>query len=193
MIIIENTLVSDDLIGKQFVCQLHKCKGACCVAGESGAPLEQTETEIIEKLISKVRPFMDQDGIDTIDSIGKWIIDGDGDFVTPLVDGKGRCAYVFFEKGISKCAFEKAHMEGKIDFRKPISCHLYPVRITQHKEYDALNYSEWEICNDACISGKELGVPVFEFVKEALIRKYGADWYLQLEGAAEFEKKQNKK
>jgi len=186
MIVIENTIISEDLLDKQFVCNLEKCKGACCVEGESGAPLEQHEIEIMEKVYEKVKPFMVEDGIKTIEEFGKWVIDSDGDFVTPLVGGRGRCAYVFFDKGIAKCAFERAHKEGKIDFQKPISCHLYPVRITKHKDYDAVNYSKWDVCNPACVNGKKLGVPVYQFVKNSLIRKYGADWFSQLEGAAKF-------
>ncbi len=188
MIVIDNCIVSEDLLDKKFVCNLDKCKGACCVEGESGAPLNQEETEVIEKVYDKIKPYMVDDGIATVEKFGKWVIDSDGDFVTPLVGGRGRCAYVFFEKGVAKCAFEKAHSEGKINFQKPISCHLYPVRITEHKEYDAVNYSKWEICSPACSNGSSLGISVFEFVKTGLIRKYGVDWYKQLEGAAEFAK-----
>lgn len=186
MIVIENTIVSDDLFEKQFVCNLEKCKGACCVEGESGAPLEQEEIEILEKIYDKVKPYMVEDGIKTIEEFGKWVIDCDGDFVTPLVSGRGRCAYVYFDNGTAKCAIEKAHALNKIDFQKPVSCHLYPVRITKHKEYDAVNYDKWDICSPACSNGKTLGVSVYQFVKTALIRKYGADWYEQLEGAAKF-------
>ena len=186
MIVIENTIISEDLLDKQFVCNLEKCKGACCVEGESGAPLDQSEIEILDKIFEKVKPYMVGDGIKTIEEFGKWVIDSDGDFVTPLVSGRGRCAYVFFDNGIAKCAIEKAHADGKIDFQKPVSCHLYPVRITSQKEYDAVNYSKWEICSPACVNGKKLGVPVYQFVKTALIRKYGNDWFEQLEGAAKF-------
>ncbi|MEI7801049.1 MAG: DUF3109 family protein [Bacteroidota bacterium] len=186
MIVIENTIISDDIFEKQFVCNLEKCKGACCVEGESGAPLEQEEIEILEKIYDKVKPYMIEDGIKTIEEFGKWVIDCDGDFVTPLVSGRGRCAYVYFDNGTAKCAIEKAHALKKIDFQKPVSCHLYPVRITKHKEYDAVNYDKWDICSPACTNGKMLGVSVYQFVKTALIRKYGADWYEQLEGAAKF-------
>ena len=116
------------------------------------------------------------------------LIDNDGDYVTPLINGDGACAYVIDENGISKCAFEKAYQEKVIDFQKPISCHLYPVRITKHKNYDAVNYERWNICSDACKLGKEKGVPVFQFVKTALVKKYGEDWFEQLEGAAKFSK-----
>ncbi|HAP01051.1 MAG TPA: DUF3109 domain-containing protein [Bacteroidetes bacterium] len=186
MILIDNTIVSDDLIEKEFVCNLQKCKGECCVAGESGAPLNPNETQILEEIFSKVKPYMEQDGISVIEKLGKWLVDSDGDFVTPLINGKGRCAYVYFENEVAKCAIEKAYKEGKTDFQKPISCHLYPVRIKSYKNYDAVNYERWKICSPACSHGKQLGVPVYQFVKNALIRKYGQDWFTQLEGAAKF-------
>src|SRR5436190_367494 len=121
MIVIENTIISDDIFEKQFVCNLEKCKGACCVEGESGAPLEQEEIEILEEIYEKVKPYMVEDGIKTIEEFGKWVIDSDGDFVTPLVSGRGRCAYVYFDNGTAKCAIEKAHALKKIDFQKPVS------------------------------------------------------------------------
>jgi len=186
MIVIDRTIVSDDLLDKEFVCALDKCKGACCVEGDSGAPLELEETEILERIFEDVKPYMLREGIESVKKFGTWLIDSDGDLVTPLVRGVKQCAYVFFENGIAKCAIERAHAEGKTDFRKPVSCHLYPVRITKHTDYDAVNYNRWDICSPACKNGKELGLAVYEFVKEALIRKYGIEWYQQLEGAAAF-------
>ena len=114
MIVIDNTIISDDLLDKQFVCALDKCKGACCVAGDSGAPLELEETEIIEKIYDSVKPYMTQDGIDSVEKFGKWLIDSDGDFVTPLVNGVKQCAYVYFENDMAKCAIEKAYEDGKV-------------------------------------------------------------------------------
>jgi hypothetical protein len=186
MIVIDKTIVSEDLLDKKFVCALDKCKGACCVEGDSGAPLEWEETAVLENVFEQVKPYMREEGIKSVEQYGKWLIDSEGDFVTPLIDGVRQCAYVFFEKGIAKCAIERAYHEGKIDFRKPVSCHLYPVRITKHDQYDAVNYNRWEICSPACANGKQLGVPVFQFVKDALIRKYGEEWFQQLEGAAAY-------
>lgn len=186
MIVIEKTIVSDSLIEQEFVCHLDKCKGACCVEGISGAPLEEHELAIIEDVYDKVKPFMTAAGVREIEKQGKHIIDSDGDLVTPLIDGKKECAYTIFENGIAKCAFEKAYYDGVTNFKKPISCHLYPVRITKHNDYDAVNYEKWSLCKPACTLGKSLGVPVYAFLKEALIRKYGEDWYNQLEGAAKF-------
>ena len=186
MIAIKNTLVSEDLIEKKFVCDLNACKGACCVQGESGAPLEKEETGILEKIYEQVKPFMTEKGIKAVEKQGKYIVDSDNDYVTPLVGKEKECAYVFFdEKGITKCAIEQAWLQKKIDWQKPISCHLYPVRITTHKHYDAVNYHKWNICKPACACGKELKVPVYKFVKSALIRKYGKSWYKELELNAE--------
>jgi hypothetical protein len=190
MILIDHTIVSDDLLEKQFACSLDKCKGACCVAGDSGAPLQYAETAILDEIADAVRPYLTEEGIESIRKFGNWLIDSDGDFVTPLVGGMRQCAYTFFESGIAKCAIEKAYYDNKITFKKPISCHLYPVRITQHKDYDAVNYSKWEVCSPACDNGSELGIALYEFVKDALIRKYGVEWYKQLKGAAEFKSAQ---
>jgi hypothetical protein len=186
MILIDRTIVSDSLVEDEFVCHLDKCKGACCIEGISGAPLEDDELQIIDDMYEKVKPYMTEAGIREIEKQGKHIIDSDGDHVTPLIDGKKECAYTVFENGIAKCSFEKAYYDGAIDFKKPVSCHLYPVRITKHRDYDAVNYEKWNLCKPACSLGKSLGVPVYKFVKDALIRKYGQEWYDQLEGAVKF-------
>ncbi len=186
MIIIENTLVSDELLEKQFVCNLDKCKGACCIAGDSGAPLEEKETRALESIYPEIKDYLTPQGRETLEQIGRWMVDTDGDFVTPLVNGNKECAYTIFENGIALCGIEKAYRDGKTTFRKPISCYLYPVRIKKTREYEALNYDRWDICSPACKSGKELGVPVYQFVKNALLEKYGAEWFKQLEGAAAF-------
>lgn len=179
MIAINNTIVSEDLLEKKFVCDLNKCKGECCVAGDAGAPLEEDELEILEKIYEKVKPYIPADGIQAIDEQGLYVIDGDNDLTTPLVDGK-HCAFVLFEEGIAKCSIEKAYNEKQIDFKKPVSCHLYPVRISKFKNYDAVNYDKWDVCRPACKCGKDLGISVYQFLREPLIRKYGEDWYKEL-------------
>jgi hypothetical protein len=186
MIVIDKTIVSDDLLDKEFVCALDKCKGACCVEGDSGAPLEWEETAILESTYEQVKPYMTDEGKAAVEKYGTWLIDSEGDLVTPLINGVRECAYTYFEKGIARCAIEQACRDGKIAFLKPISCHLYPVRITKHENYDAVNYNRWNICSPACANGHELGISVHAFVKTALIRKYGQEWYNQLEGAAAF-------
>jgi hypothetical protein len=184
MISIDNTLVSDDIIKEKFVCDLVKCKGACCVGGESGAPLEEEEKEILENIYDKVKPYLAKEGIEAIEKYGLYLKDLDDDLVTPLINGDGACAYAIFENGIAQCGIEKAYREKKIDFQKPVSCHLYPVRITKYKNYDAVNYHEWEVCSPACSLGKKLQVPVYMFLKDSLVRKYGAAWYEKLKLAA---------
>lgn len=187
MIAIDNTLVSEHLLEKKFVCDLEACKGACCVQGESGAPLEKEELQVLEDIYEEVKPYMAREGRMAIDKQGFYVIDEDGDYTTPLIKG-AQCAFVYFDKGVASCAIEKAYREGKITFKKPISCHLYPVRITKYKEYDAVNYHKWHVCKPACECGARLDVPVYRFLKEPLIRRYGEEWYAQLCAAAEVQK-----
>jgi len=181
MITLHNTLISDDIIEKNFVCELNQCKGACCVEGDAGAPLDPQELEILKEIYPKVKPFLSEKGIETIEREGTSVKDADGDWTTPCIDKNKACAYVVFENQISYCGIEKAYLSGKIDFQKPISCHLYPIRLTQYPEFDVLNYDRWHICSPACAFGDQLKVPVYKFLKEPLIRKYGEDWYSELE------------
>lgn len=180
MIAIEDTLVSEDLLDKKFVCDLGACKGECCVAGDSGAPLEEEELSILEEIFPLVKPYMNEEGINTIEEQGMYLVDYDGDFVTPLVDGHKHCAFTIFPNGIASCAIEKAYNEKKISFKKPISCHLYPVRINKYKEFTAVNYHTWDVCKPARQCGKKLDVKVYKFLKEPLIRKFGEKWYESL-------------
>ncbi len=185
MLSIQDTLISEDLLEKDFVCDLSKCKGACCVEGDAGAPLEDPEVKILAKIYEDVKPFLREEGIRSIEEQGTAVIDeSDGEPVTPLVKGK-ECAYVIFdEKGVTKCGIEKAWEAGATDFRKPVSCHLFPVRISKYEGYDAVNYQKIEVCAPACELGKSLEVPVYKFVKDALVRKYGPDWYEELDEVA---------
>lgn len=179
------TIVSEDILEKEFVCNLNACKGACCIKGEAGAPVEKSEVEVLREIYSEVKPFLRKEGIEAIEAQGTHIVSPLGELETPLVDGK-ECAYVTFSsEGIASCGIEDAFNAGVIDFRKPISCHLYPVRVKDYSEFAAVNYHKWPICNDACALGKELGVPVYKFVKDALIRKFGENWYTELEKVAE--------
>ena len=179
------TIVSEDIIQKDFVCNLSACKGACCVDGDAGAPLELDETKILEDIYPKVKPFLSKQSIAAIEAQGKFTTNDFGDYETPLIDGAD-CAYVMFDKkGTALCAIEEAYNQGVIDWKKPVSCHLYPVRVKDYTEFSAVNYHKWEISDDACTLGKELQVPVYKFVKQALIRKFGEDWYMELEKVAE--------
>ncbi|WP_010182554.1 DUF3109 family protein [Aquimarina agarilytica] len=179
------TLVSEDIIEKDFVCNLSACKGACCVDGDAGAPLNESEVEILKDIYPKVKPFMRPEGIKAIEAQGTSIVTDDNDLETPLINGAD-CAYVTFnDKGTALCAIEEAHNKGEVDWKKPISCHLYPIRVQDYSEFSAVNYHKWDICDDACVLGAELQVPIYKFVKEALTRKFGEDWYSELEKVAE--------
>jgi len=190
VILIDDKLVSEDILEGEFVCNLGACKGACCVQGEEGAPLEEEELQILEDIYDKVAPYLTEAGRQTIAEKGTWEKAPESAFTglaTPLIDADNACAYVQYDdKGVAQCGIELAHLDGKIKFKKPISCHLYPIRITQQQFYDAVNYNRWEVCSPACTLGKELKVPLYQFLKEPLIRKYGEDFYEQLEGAAKF-------
>lgn len=178
------TIVSEDVIQKDFLCNLSACKGACCIDGDAGAPLEPDETKILEAIYPKVKPFLRQEGIDVIEAQGTFIKTEDGELETPLINGAD-CAYVIFDdKNVALCAIEEAYNQGEVSWKKPVSCHLYPVRVQEYSEFSAVNYHKWQICDDACTLGEELGVPVYKFVKEALIRKFGEDWYMELEKVA---------
>lgn len=180
MIQVEDVLLSDDLFKHYFVCDLASCKGACCVEGDSGAPLNFDEIGIIEDNLDAIKPFLTPEGIKNIENLGVFSIDSDGEYVTTLNNGK-ECAFTTYDKqGIAKCGIEDAHRAGALDFKKPISCHLYPIRVTQLHAYEALNYHQWSICAPACECGSKLKVKVFQFLKEPLIRKYGAEWYAHL-------------
>ncbi len=196
MIEIGKTLVSLDVFEKKFVCDLSACKGACCVKGDAGAPVEAPEEEEMRKALPHVKQYMRPEGLHAVEEQGIVVLDEEGDLTTPLVNG-GECAYVTFDgDGTAKCAFEQAFHEGKISFPKPVSCHLYPIRVKKYNRFEALNYDRWEICDPACSLGEKLSVPVFRFVKNALVRKYGEDWFAQAEAAEALlrqEKESNKK
>jgi hypothetical protein len=184
------TIVSEDLIENDFVCNLSACKGACCVAGDAGAPLEEEEMGVLKEIYPKVKPYLRPQGIEAIEAQGTSIVTDFGEHETPLVKG-AECAYTIFdESGKAQCGIEKAYNDGVIDWKKPISCHLYPVRLKAYSQFTAINYHKWEICEPACSLGASLQVPVYKFVKEALIRKFGAEWYTELEETAD--KLQNK-
>jgi len=183
MIKVGEVLVSDDIKEKEFLCNLTKCKGACCVEGDFGAPLEPDELRILEEIYPEVKPYLSQKGIGVIEREGAHTIDDDGELCTPIIEGR-ECVYaVYDEKKILKCGIEQAYNDGKIDFKKPISCHLYPIRITKKKNFEAVNYHKWYVCSDACALGKELQVPLYKFLKDPLTRKYGQGWYEELVAA----------
>lgn len=180
MIVLQNTVISDDIRDNFFVCNLEKCKGACCVEGDLGAPLEEEELAILEQSYEQIKPYMTGAGKLAVEEQGLYIKDFEGDYSTPTIENR-ECAYALYdEKGILKCAIEQAYYDGKISWKKPISCHLYPIRITKYDDFEALNYDRWSICAAACNFGADLGVKVYQFLKEPLIRKYGEGWYNEL-------------
>ena len=178
---IGKTIVTDDLFEKEFVCNLKACKGICCVEGDSGAPLLEEEKAILDQIYPMVKSYLKPEGITAIEQQGKYVLDVEGELTTPLVRGK-ECAYVTQDKdGTYLCGIEQAYNAGKIAWQKPISCHLYPVRVKDYVEFQAVNYNRWDICSSACELGRQLQVPLYQFLKEPLIRKFGEDWYGEIE------------
>ncbi len=187
MIIIQDKLVSDDVIKKQFKCNLNACKGACCIEGDTGAPLEEEERNTLEEIYSIVEPYLTEEGKQAIEEQGKSVYFPEAEeFGTPLIGG-GPCAYLnFSEDGIVMCGIEQAYFDGKIEFRKPISCQLYPIRVEKNETvgFEALNYDIWDICSAACQLGKEEQLPIYQFLKDALTRKYGKEFFDELDSVA---------
>ena len=188
MIIIDSVLVSDEIVEEQFVCDLTKCKGGCCEDGDAGAPLETKEKEYIKEYYEMIKPYMTKEGIKEVNQVGQFMYDREFGWVTPTINGK-ICAYGFKdEKGIIKCAFEQAYNDGKIPWKKPISCHLFPIKITMSKSdpgVEYLNYVPREVlCAAACSLGVKLKVPAYVFLKDSIIRKYGTEFYEALDASA---------
>jgi len=184
MLQIQDTLVSFDIIDEYFVCDLSVCKGICCVEGDAGAPVEESEITCLEKALPAVWDDLSPEAKKVIEKQGVVCLDIEGEFVTSIVDGADCVFTCYDENGYCKCAIEKAFREGRTDFYKPISCHLYPIRITRYSGFQALNYHRWRVCGAANVLGKKQGVRVYQFLKEPLIRKFGEEWYTQLSIAA---------
>jgi len=173
-------LVSTQLFEKQFVCDLNSCKGACCIQGNSGAPLTFEEIHLLEESMDSLRPFMSNEGIEAIEKGGVFYMDQENEPVTTLING-GMCAFAIVdEQGVAKCAVECASVKNKISFEKPISCHLYPIRIKKFHEKKALVFDSWDICAPACSCGEKMKMPVYKFLKSAIIREFGTEFYDQL-------------
>lgn len=187
---IDNKVISTEIFDRKFVCDLSACKGACCVEGDAGAPLTMEEVDIMEENLELYKPYMRPEGIAEVEKSGVFYMDQDKEPVSALING-GECAFVYFDENkIAKCAIEKAHIEGKTDWKKPLSCHLYPIRVKEFETLTAINYSEWHICEPACSCGDKLDVPVYRFLKEPLIRAYGEEFFKELEKVDEELKKQ---
>ena len=181
MIAIDNVLISDDVIEARFVCDLHKCKGGCCEDGDAGAPLEKEEKKFVDENIQIIKPYLTKEGLAEIERQGRYVYDREFGWVTPTIDGK-ICAYGHRDaQGIIKCGIEQAYNDGKLGWKKPISCHLYPIKISRRKEYTNVNYEPRDVlCKPACTLGKKLKLPVYQFLKEAIVRKFGMEFYTTL-------------
>lgn len=189
MIQVQDTIISDDIFEECFICDLCKCKGQCCVDGESGAPLLQEEFEQIQRILPQIWDDLSDKAKKLIDKQGIAYTDYDGELVTSIINGE-ECVFTFFDSdGICKCAIDNAYRDGKIDVEKPISCHLYPIRINQYKDYAAVNYHRWSVCKPAVDLGNKEGVKIYQYLKEPLIRRFGKDWYHEVCEAAEYVKK----
>lgn len=190
MIEIDDKIVSTDILSECFACDLGKCKGICCVEGDAGAPLEIDEVDILEEEYPNYAPYMTAEGRAEVERQGFMVVDSDGDYTTPLVDNAA-CAYAFEENGVTFCAIERAYREGKCSFLKPISCHLYPIRVKQFRNGSyGLNYHRWAVCSSARECGKKLGVPVYKALREPIVRRFGEEFYRSLECAEELMKEE---
>ncbi len=190
MVEIENKILSLDVFEKYFMCDLQACFGECCIDGDSGAPLELKELKEVENAFPVVKKYLDKKHLKVIEEQGVYLLDEDEDYVTPCYKSS-ECAYTYFENNIAKCVFELAYNKGEIAFKKPISCHLYPIRIVKYEEFEAINYQKRKICKAARVCGIKHQTPVYQFLKEPLVRMYGNDWYEKVETAAKILKSKN--
>jgi hypothetical protein len=190
MYIVDDVLISEDIFEQHFQCNLNACKGACCVDGDFGAPLDTAEIDIIKQIYPQVKPYLDASGIEAIEKDGptQRFRDDDHSFMGTRLRSDGACAFLTPVKdGIAYCGIESAYRNGDIHFKKPISCELYPIRYGEivEKNYRVLNYDRWEICNPACSQGSANGIRLYQFLKDALVRKFGENFYSELEVAAD--------
>ena len=175
MLSIDHIIISDEILNEHFVCDVSACKGMCCVAGDAGAPLEEEEVSVLEDFLDEIKPYMSKESVQMVEQNGVFDYDVEGILVTPLINDR-ECVFTYFESTIAKCAIEKAFWEGKIPFKKPISCHLYPIRIKKFDYYERLDYHRWEVCKYARRHGKNLKITVFDYLSDPLSRRYGKEW-----------------
>lgn len=185
MILIDDKIISRDVIEKKFICNLNACKGACCWEGDFGAPLETEEIEKVEAIFPMVKPYLSEASIRRIEQNGtSSYYKEEKETGTSLMEN-GACVFMILDENrIAKCGIEAAYLDKKIDFQKPISCHLYPIRVKKHKNFEAVNYDDWDICSAACELGEKEQMPTYQFLKEALVRKYGIEFYEELDATA---------
>ncbi|MEM9544537.1 MAG: DUF3109 family protein [Bacteroidota bacterium] len=189
MIIIQDVLISEDVIEKEFICNLSACKGACCWEGDYGAPVTEKEQSIIESNLDKIRPNLSVESNQLLDEEGSFAEYSKDKFTGTALHPNGACVFMTFDdQGIAKCGIEKTYEEGKISYKKPMSCHLYPIRVTINEPatFEAWNYDQWDICSAACALGKKESVPIYQFLKEAIIRYKGEEFYEELDHAVKY-------
>lgn len=185
MLEIQNTLVSLDLVERFFCCDLEKCLGQCCIDGDAGAPITDEERQKIEEILPEIWNDLLPQAQEVIREQGVSYVDEEGDLVTSIVNGQN-CVFTTFGKdGMCLCAIEKAYREGRVDFLKPSSCHLYPVRLTTYPSFTAVNYHRWKICKCAEVLGQKEGIRVYQFLRGPLIARFGQEWYDELCQACE--------
>lgn len=190
MIEIDDKIVSIDLLKEYFACDIAQCKGICCVEGNAGAPLEIDEVDTLEEEYSAYKKYMTAEGVKAVEDQGFMVIDSDGDYTTPLVND-AECAYAYSENGVTLCAIEKAWRAGECKFMKPISCHLYPIRLINFANGGVgLNYHRWSVCRSACANGTKLQIPVYQSLKEPIVRRFGQEFYESLDIAAQMLKEE---
>lgn len=192
MIEIDDKIVSLDILRERFACDISRCKGICCVEGNAGAPLDIDEVDTLEEEWDNYAPYMTDAGREAVERQGFMVVDEEGDYTTPLVDD-AECAYSFNENGVTYCAIERAYREGRTSFIKPISCHLYPIRLMRFSNGSiGLNYHRWDVCRTACECGKSLNIPVYKSLREPIIRRFGEEFYQALECAASLLEQQDR-
>lgn len=184
MVQIDDVVVSMDVFTEKFLCNLDACKGECCIEGDAGAPVEEEEQQELEAVLPVIWNDLSPQAQEVINKQGVCYRDVDGDLVTSIVDGKDCVFTCYDERGYCYCAIEKAYRAGKVNFYKPISCHLYPIRVGNYGLYKAVNYHRWSVCHAATLLGEKENLPVYRFLKEPLTRKFGEVWYRELEDVA---------
>lgn len=193
MIEIDDKIVSDEILLEPFLCDLKRCKGACCVEGDAGAPLEADEVALLEKEYPNYAPYMTDEGRRAVQEQGYAVLDDDGDLTTPLVGG-AECAYSVMENGVTLCAIERACRDGRCGFIKPVSCHLYPIRVVRFSNGAyGLNYHRWHICSPAVRCGRRAGVPVYRALREPIVRRFGEEFYKAMECAEQLLREEEKR
>lgn len=184
MFVVGNVLISDELLDAPFACNLGACQGGCCVQGDAGAPLEPDERERLEAVLPRVRKYLRPEALEVIDARGVWEEVAPDQYATTCVDG-AECVFVTYEGPVAKCAIQKAFREGRVDFEKPISCHLFPVRVQRYGELETLNYEQIALCDPARKQGRRQHVQLADFLRAPLVRKYGEAWYEEFRQACE--------